>query len=174
MSVRACAAWKCVFGVCFLVLFAARSLAGAADLERVRPQSLPTASAASLAAALAPFKHRPVLINFWASWCEPCREEMPALHRLAQRYRSQGLGVLTVAVADNDKRAADLIWETAGELPELPVVHDRDQAVSRAWEARMLPTTVVLDRRHRIVLRARGVVDWDAKIIDRHVRALLK
>lgn len=103
---------------------------------------------------------RPLLVNFWASWCEPCREEMPSLAALA----AQGFVVLTVAVADRDADAARFMREAGIELP---VLHDREQQVSRAWGARMLPYTVVLDRRHRVVARAQGVVDWkDAAVVE--------
>ncbi|MCM2307484.1 MAG: TlpA family protein disulfide reductase [Sulfuritalea sp.] len=147
--------------------------AGSAVLKPVAPRSVPAGADRRLAQLLAPHKGRPVLINFWATWCEPCREEMPALARLATRWQARGLTVLTVAVADNDKRVADFLWETLPEKQTLPVLHDREQTISRAWGARVLPTTVVLDRRHRVVLRGQGAIDWDAPAIEQQLKKII-
>jgi thiol-disulfide isomerase/thioredoxin len=124
----------------------------------IRPRPGPDNS--PLALALAAHRNRPVLINFWASWCPPCRDELPDLQRFAQAVGPNGLVVLTVAVADR-RPAVDAVFRELGV--ELPVVLDPDQAVSRAWGAFGLPTSVLLDRRHRIRYRALGVVDWQAE-----------
>ncbi len=137
-----------------------------ASLKPVMAQKAP----AGLDGALAAHKGKPVLVNFWATWCPPCREEMPALGRLAQRWQAKGLVVHTVAVADKAKDVEDFLWEISTELT---VQHDRDQSISRAWGARMLPTTVVLDRRHRVVLRGTGAIDWDAPAVDKQMQSLL-
>jgi len=141
-----------------------------ATLKPVPSEALPKAGEKLLAQALKAHAGKPVLINFWATWCEPCREEMPSLARLAARHARRGLVVLTVAVADNNKRVDDFLWEVLPDGQTLPVLHDRDQAISRAWGARMLPTTLLLDRRHRIVARGRGAIDWDAPVIERQLK----
>lgn len=145
---------------------------GATALKRVKPQSVPAGEDRRLAQLLARHKGKPVVINFWATWCEPCREEMPSLARLAVRWHARGLTVLTVAVADNDKRVEEFLWETLPEKQTLPVLHDREQTISRAWGARVLPTTVVLDRRHRVVARGIGTIDWDAPAIEKQIKKL--
>lgn len=144
-----------------------------AMLKPVAPHSAPAGADRRLAQLLARHKGRPVVINFWATWCEPCREEMPSLARLAVRWQARGLAVLTVAVADNDKRVEEFLWEILPEKQTLPVLHDREQTISRAWGARVLPTTVVLDRRHRIVLRGMGAIDWDAPAIEKQIKKLI-
>jgi len=111
--------------------------------------------------ALAALKGRPVVINFWATWCEPCRAEMPALDAL--RARRPDIAVLTVAVADS---AANVRRFAEDYLLDLEVVLDPDQARSRSWGVRMLPTTVVLDADHRIRYRAAGPLDWHAPRLD--------
>ncbi|MBI3093514.1 MAG: TlpA family protein disulfide reductase [Rhodocyclales bacterium] len=153
-----------------LPLFAA---ADGAVLKPVAPRGAPAGADRRLAQLLAQHKGQPVVINFWATWCEPCREEMPSLARLATRWQARGLVVLTVAVADNAKRVDDFLWETLPEKQALPVLHDREQTISRAWDARVLPTSVVLDRRHRVVLRGTGAIDWDAPVIDRQITRLI-
>jgi thiol-disulfide isomerase/thioredoxin len=154
------------------VLFCAAP-AHAGDLKPVAAQALPAAADVRLKQALAQHKGKPVVVNFWATWCEPCREEMPSLARLASRWQAKGLTVLTVAVADNAKRVEDFLWETLPDQQTLPVVHDREQTISRAWGARMLPTTLILNRQHRIVARGMGAIDWDAPAIDKQLTTLI-
>ena len=139
----------------------------------VAPRSMPAGDDRRLAQMLAAHKGKAVLVNFWATWCEPCREEMPALARLAARWQARGLTVLTVAVADNAKRVEDFLWEALPDQQTLPVLHDREQTISRTWKARMLPTTVVLDKQHRIVARGTGAIDWDAPAIDKQLKRLI-
>lgn len=146
---------------------------GTKALKPLAPQSAPVGEDRRLAQLLARHKGQPVVINFWATWCEPCREEMPSLARLAARWQAKGLTVLTVAVADNAKRVEEFLWETLPDKQTLPVLHDREQTISRAWGARVLPTTVVLDRRHRIVARGIGAIDWDAPAIEKQLKTLI-
>jgi thiol-disulfide isomerase/thioredoxin len=160
--------------ICCLALpVASAATPGATLLKPVAPRSAPASPDNRLTQMLAKYRGKPVLVNFWATWCEPCREEMPSLARLATRWQAKGLTVLTVAVADNSTRVEDFLWETLPARQALPVLHDREQTLSRAWGARMLPTTLVLDRQHRIVARGLGAVDWDAPAIDRQLTKLI-
>ena len=120
-------------------------------------EKLPGREAAQLAAALKKLEGRPVIVNFWASWCEPCRQEMPALQAMAQK---SGLAVILVAANDRKDDAADFLWENSITLPALT---DRAQTISQAWGAGVLPTTLLLDARHRPRYRAVGPVDWEGK-----------
>jgi transglutaminase-like putative cysteine protease/thiol-disulfide isomerase/thioredoxin len=143
----------------------------ASELLAVPAASPPRAGDDPLHALLSAWKGRPVIINFWASWCEPCREEMHSLQRLARRQAPQGLAVATVAVADQRTPLDRFLAENAVQLP---VVDDRQQSISRAWGARVLPTTIVLDRRHRIRLRGQGAIDWDSPAVEQQLQALFK
>ena len=159
--------------ICCLFLVPAAGAASPPPLKANAPQALPAGKDARLGHLLARHKGKAVVLNFWATWCEPCREEMPSLARLDARWQAKGLTVLTVAVADSEKRVEEFLWETLPGKQTLPVLHDREQTISRAWGARMLPTTVVLDRKHRIVARGRGAIDWDAPAIDKQLQSLL-
>ncbi|HQZ03140.1 MAG TPA: TlpA disulfide reductase family protein [Thauera sp.] len=109
-----------------------------------------------------------VIVNFWASWCEPCRDEMPALVELDES--EPGLVLITVAVAD---RAADTQRFQADHLLEnLIVIPDPDQIVARAWRARVIPTTYVLDARHQARFHIVGEADWRDPALLAPIRAL--
>jgi len=107
--------------------------------------------------SLAALKGRPVMLNFWASWCEPCRSEMPSLELVATRHERAGLVVLAV----NYQEAAPVIKRFLDVLPfSLPILLDRDGAATAAWTPRVFPTTVLIDRggipRHSVL----GDLDW--------------
>lgn len=98
-----------------------------------------------------------ILVHFFASWCEPCRDELPALQRLAESG-APDLKVVAVAVADTDSRLRRLLDEAGVSFP---VLVDRDRAVARAWSISALPSTVVLDARHRARLIVESDFAWD-------------
>ena len=102
---------------------------------------------------------RAVLINFWASWCEPCRAEMPSLQQLAELYGQQKLLVLAVNFKEPVARALQFS-STAGI--RLPVLLDIDGKAARAWGVSIFPTTLTIDNRGRPRRRVRGEVDWSA------------
>lgn len=161
-----------VVGLCILVGVAAlpATPTNAAELAAVSLAAPAKSGDKRLDDLLAAQKGRPVVINFWATWCEPCREELPLLQRLGQRWRERGLTVLTVAVADNLQRIDDFLWESEVDLP---FIDDREQVISRLWGARALPTTFILDRRHRIRFRVQGTIDWDSPVVDQKLLPLL-
>jgi thiol-disulfide isomerase/thioredoxin len=94
-----------------------------------------------------------VLVHFFATWCEPCREELPALSRLAARA-SGTVKVLAISVAEVDLRVRRFVATTPVNFP---VLLDRERAVTKAWGVSTLPTTFVLDAK----LRPRLVVETD-------------
>ena len=106
---------------------------------------------------LASLRGRPVVLNFWATWCEPCRAEMPSLDLMALQHEPDGLAVLTV----NFKDGAPAVRRFLDAVPlTLPVLMDRDGAVARAWGVTVFPTTLMISRRGRPVSIVRGEVDW--------------
>ena len=130
--------------------------ADAAELQRwtagAQPIfSLPNTTGANVALEAA--RGHVVLVHFFATWCEPCREELPALNRLAARANGD-VKVLAIAVADADQRVQRFFETTPVDFP---VLLDRDRAVAKAWNVATLPTTFVLDAG----LRPRFVVETD-------------
>jgi len=86
---------------------------------------------------------KPLVLNFWATWCPPCRAEMPALQAVAQAYREQGVRVLGVNQAEEPNQVVGFM-QTLGL--DFPVLLDRDAAVSQLYRVRSLPTTFFIDR----------------------------
>jgi thiol-disulfide isomerase/thioredoxin len=113
--------------------------------------SLPTIDGAT--AVLEAARGHVVLVHFFATWCEPCREELPALNRLAARAGGS-VTVLAIAVADADRSVQRFFATTPVDFP---ILLDRDHAVAKGWNVATLPTTFVLDAD----LRPRFVVETD-------------
>ncbi|MDH3527020.1 MAG: TlpA family protein disulfide reductase [Gammaproteobacteria bacterium] len=84
-----------------------------------------------------------VLINFWASWCGPCRQEMPILSELHDKYKTMGFTVLGINVEENSSDARKLLKE----MPvSFPVLFDNDSSVSKQYDVAAMPSTVLVDR----------------------------
>lgn len=111
--------------------------------------------------ALSGTRGKAVLVHFFASWCEPCRAEVPALDRFASRWRSGGINVLAIAVADADPAVRRFLQRSPVTFP---VLLDRDRSVAKAWGVDALPTTIALDATLTPRLVATGDVDWDDPI----------
>jgi thiol-disulfide isomerase/thioredoxin len=104
-----------------------------------------------------------VLVNFWATWCEPCREEMPALQALQQKIGKERLVVLMV----NYGESAEKVQQFVRDVPiDLPVLLDKDMEATKAWQVRVLPTSFVLGQDGQLRYSAVGLLDWgDAQVI---------
>jgi peroxiredoxin len=84
-----------------------------------------------------------VMINFWATWCAPCRQEMPLLDDLYARYQRVGFTLLGVNIDDDSRRAMKMIEELGVNFP---VLFDESKDVSKLYEVEVMPTTILVDR----------------------------
>ena len=114
---------------------------------------------------------RVVMVNFWATWCGPCRKEMPQLNRLYEKYRSSGFVLLGVNV-DEDTRNAVAVATKLGV--KFPVLLDTDKKTSQAYDLNAMPSTVLIDRDGRVRHVHRGYVDGTEDTYEAQIRALLK
>jgi peroxiredoxin len=115
------------------------------------------------------YKGHVVIVNFWATWCPPCRAEMPSMQRAWEQLREEGIVMLAIDVGEDE----DAIFEFTASYPvEFPLLLDTESAVSEAWEVKGLPTTFVVDQWGRKVYRAVGGREWDAPDLLEKVRAL--
>lgn len=119
---------------------------------------------------LADRRGRVVALNFWASWCQPCREEMPSLELMAQRHEAQGLEV----VALNFKEGAGTIRRFLDTTPlDLPVLRDADGLAARAFGVRVFPSTVFVGRDGRAAFTVVGAADWTGEPARSWVGAMM-
>ncbi len=99
-----------------------------------------------------------VIVNFWATWCPPCRFEIPSMQRTWDAVRGTGIVLLAVHVGGDE----DKVWQFATDYAvDFPVLLDPDSAVTDAWPVIGLPTTFVVDPSGRIAYRAIGGREWD-------------
>ena len=96
------------------------------------------------AVSLADLKGQIVLVNFWASWCGPCRQEMPILEQLNHQYHNKGVTLIGVNVEPDS--AAATAWLKATPV-SFPILYDVDSKVSKLYEVQGMPNTVILDRK---------------------------
>ncbi len=116
------------------------------------------------------YRGKVVLVNFWATWCEPCREEMPSINRLRASLAGRPFEVLAVNLAESESR----IRRFVEQLPlEFPVLMDRDGAAAKSWRARLLPMSFLVGPDGRIRYSAAGGMDWTRDEARRAVLALM-
>jgi len=112
-----------------------------------------------------------VLVNFWASWCGPCKQEMPHLNRLYEKYRASGFVLLGVNI-DEDPRQAAASAQRMGL--KFPVLLDGDKRVSRQYELSSMPSTVLIDRDGRVRHVHLGYRDGLEDTYEKQIRELVK
>lgn len=120
---------------------------------------------------LSDYRGRVVLLNFWATWCGPCRIEMPALQALEEDYAERGLRVVSVAGDfEGARRVAPFVAEMGVHFPALL---DADGRVQDQYLVRMLPTTLILDRQGTVVYKFVGFFDWNRQEYRERIERLL-
>lgn len=120
---------------------------------------------------LSDYKGKVVILNFWATWCPPCRREMPSLEKLWQKIKNQDMVVLAINVGEN----ADTIFEFTGNYPvSFPLLMDKDGKVIKDYPAQGLPTTYIIDPRGIVTHRAVGGREWDDAAILTQLQTLRK
>ena len=120
---------------------------------------------------LADFKGRGMVVNMWATWCAPCVAEMPSLEALSKALAPHDIAVLPLS---SDRGGADAVraWYQAHGITALPVLLDPNGALARAFNARGIPTTVIIDKAGQIVARVEGAADWSAPDAQALIRKL--
>ncbi len=119
---------------------------------------------------LSDYRGKVVVLNFWATWCPPCREEMPSMELARQMIRGEDIVILAVNVGEDE----DTIFRFTGDYPvEFPLLVDREAKVIRSYPVIGLPTTYVIDPRGYVTHRAVGSREWDDPALLDKLRALL-
>jgi peroxiredoxin len=118
---------------------------------------------------LSDFRGKPLIVNFWATWCPPCRAEMPSMQRAWGQVQAEGIGLIAINVGED----AETIAQFTSEYPvAFPLPMDTDSKVVQAWPVKGLPTTFVVDPEGRLAYQAEGEREWDDPALLNLVRAL--
>jgi thiol-disulfide isomerase/thioredoxin len=161
------------FGWGLLALLFLAAPAGAAGFQARDSLSPPTLAARDLAGVertLADYRGKVVLLNFWATWCPPCRREMPSMERL--RVKMQGRPLEIIAL-DSAEPIEDVKGFLATMKLEFTILLDPDGAITKRWKVFGLPTTFLLDRQWRIRHVLSGAAEWDEGDALQAIEALL-
>jgi thiol-disulfide isomerase/thioredoxin len=120
---------------------------------------------------LAQYKGQVVMINFWASWCVPCRQEMPLLDSIYKKYKPLGFTLLSVNVEPEQKDAESFLKQTPVTFP---VVFDAKSKVSGLYNVQGMPTTVFIDRKGKVRLMHVSYKAGDENLYMDQIRSLLR
>ena len=151
-----------VFLICLFGVIAVPNAYPAGLSERSQDERLPDAILNDLVSGpsrLADFRGKPLLINVWASWCGPCREEMSSLQRLAKRYDGKQINI--IGISTDDDRAAALAYIKRSGIHFRNYI-DRDLVLEKILRADRLPLTVMVDPDGRLIKRVYGARDWNS------------
>ncbi len=121
---------------------------------------------------LAAMKGRVVVINFWATWCPPCIEELPSMQKLWEKTHAGGLEVLAVNLGEPPDRIREFL-ETFETTLEFPILLDLEGEAFQTWGVRGLPKTFVVNKRGQIVYEAEGGRDMNSEHIRGRLEKLL-
>jgi len=129
------------------------------------------ASRAGQDVSLAQYKGQVVMINFWASWCGPCRQEMPLLEGIYKKYNKMGFTMLGVNVEPDSNAANE--WLKATPV-SFPILYDRDSKVSKLYDVAGMPSTVIIDRGGKLRVLHRGYKPGDENEYLDSIRTLIR
>jgi thiol-disulfide isomerase/thioredoxin len=127
-------------------------------LEPMVPPVLETIDLTGGKQDLAAYKGQVVLINFWASWCPPCRKEMPSMQRLMQKMSAKPFVILAVDTGESKDEAEPLLKEMH---PDFPILLDPEGEMARRWKVFAMPTSFLVDKQGRVRYVLPGATDWD-------------
>ena len=157
-----------------LLLAVSASVAAATELKPWEGGATPALTLEDMKGGkhdLGEYKGKVVLVNFWATWCQPCRAEMPSIDRLRDSLKGKPFEVLAVNMAEPLSR----IEKFSETMPlGFPLLRDRDGSMSKTWKAKLLPASYLIGRDGRIHYVAYGELDWTSEPVRKRVNELLQ
>lgn len=112
-----------------------------------------------------------VFVHFWASWCGPCRKEMPAIQNMAEMLQAEGLKLAVINTAEDEDTVFSFL---SAHAPNLHPLMDRDGQVTEKWQPRGLPATYLVDPQGRVRFQALGGREWDTPAYLTFLRRLMQ
>ena len=123
---------------------------------------------------LADYRGKVVFLNFWGSFCAPCRKEMPSMERLVREYKERGLVMVAISFDPKVEDAAGFMQQfLPGERSAMTVLHDPEAATGVAYGTEKLPETYIIDRQGRIIARFVNAYDWTSPEVKQLIEATL-
>ena len=170
-TLRLAHAFRHAAALCALALLALPHAAGAATAPTGLAPDFTLHAADGRNVRLDELRGQVVLVNFWATWCGPCRSEMPHLDQLYQKYHKSGFVLLGVNIDDNPATALS----TAQKLNvSFPILLDTDKKVSKLYDLNTMPSTIVIDRDGKMRFLTRGFHAGTERDYEQQIRGLLK
>ena len=111
------------------------------------------------------------VINFWATWCEPCRDEMPSMQKLKEELAGRPFAILAVNYGESEPKVADFARRLAVDFP---LLLDPNQDAPRAWRVRVLPASFLVDAEGRVRYRVIGEIDWKSSEATETIGRLMR
>ena len=121
--------------------------------------------------SLSSFRGKVVILNFWATWCPPCREEMPSMESLYRRFKDEGLEIIAVDMMEDTETVSRFISNNGYTFP---VMLDRLNRTGAVYGVSSIPASFILDREGRIIARVIGGISWNSPRMIAAFDALLK
>ena len=122
-------------------------------------------------ARLADYRGKVLLLNLWATWCQPCRIEMPAMERLSRRFTGTDFHVVAVSVDKDDSTVVSAFARQLGLT--FDILHDQSGKIQELYQTTGVPESFVIDRDGVIVKKVMGAIEWDSPVNDVLIRRLL-
>lgn len=141
------------------------------EKDRSPAPSFTTSDLDKAEVALEDYRGKVVLLHFWATWCGPCKEEMPHIEALWQKYRDKGLLVVGVSVQEKPNGQIRAFVDELGL--SFPMLLDQEGSISEMYELSAMPTTYMISRDGKIISRVKGTEDWADPELDRLIKDLL-
>ena len=158
-----------IIALIFSVLAASSLASGGLEGQMAPDFALKSSDGKNL--RLSEYRGNVVMINFWATWCGPCRQEMPLLDELYNRYERVGFNLLGVNIDDDSSRAMRMVEELGVDFP---VLFDAQKEVSKLYEVGAMPVTVIVDRQGTVRFVHHGYKPgYEDKYLDQ-IRTLLR
>jgi cytochrome c biogenesis protein CcmG, thiol:disulfide interchange protein DsbE len=117
------------------------------------------------------YRGKVVLLNIWATWCPPCKVEMPSMERLHKKLAGTDFQLVAVSVDEEDSSVVNKFVQEYGLT--FPVLHDQDGSIRQIYQTTGVPESFVIDRDGVIVKKVIGAADWDAPVNENLIRRLL-